>query len=79
MGKSSVSVWSSSLVFKLQILNYLQKSSYVSNKNMVDFGLTMKNRLEEFHDTAITIKDHVIVKVINSLGLKFETYVIVLN
>ena len=46
---------------------------------MVDFKLTMKIILEELQDTAITIEDHVTVKVINSFGPKFETYVIVLN
>lgn len=39
----------------------------------------MKTILEKLQDGAITIKDHVTVKVINSLGPKFETYVTVLN
>lgn len=46
---------------------------------MSDFGLIMKTLLEELNNTAITIQDHVIVKVINSLDLKFETYVTILN
>ncbi len=36
----------------------------------------MKTLLEELNDASITIQDHVTVKIINSLGLKFETYVI---
>ena len=39
----------------------------------------MKTILEELKDSAITIEDHVTVKIINSLGPKFETYVTVLN
>ena len=46
---------------------------------MVDFRLTIKIILEELQDAAIMIKDHVTVKVINSLGPKFEIYVTVLN
>lgn len=64
---------------KWQILNRLQEASYASSKNMSDFGLTMKTLLEELNDASITIQDHVTVKIINSLGPKFETYVTVLN
>lgn len=64
---------------KQQIFNCLQEASYVSNKNMVDFGLTMRTILEKLKNAAITIQNHVTVKVINSLGHKFETYVTVLN
>ena len=39
----------------------------------------MKTILKELQDTAIIIKNHVTVKVINSLGPKFETYITVLN
>lgn len=64
---------------KRQILNRLQEASYASGKNMSDFGLTMKTLLEELNDASITIQDHVTVKIIKSLGPKFETYVTVLN
>ncbi len=46
---------------------------------MSDFGLTLKTLLEELNNSAITIQDHVTVKIINSLGPKFETCVTVLN
>ena len=46
---------------------------------MSDFGLKMKTLLDELNDASITIQDHVTVKIINSLGPKFETYVTVLN
>lgn len=39
----------------------------------------MKTIFKELKDSAITIKDHVKVKIINLLGPKFETDVIVLN
>lgn len=39
----------------------------------------MKTVLEELNNIAITIEDYVIIKVINSLGPKFETYITVLN
>lgn len=35
--------------------------------------------MEEPNDASITIQDHITVKVIKSLSLKFETYVTVLN
>lgn len=34
---------------------------------------------EDLKDAAITIKDHVNIKLINSLGSKFDTYVTFLN
>ena len=46
---------------------------------MSDFKLTIKTFLEQLNETAITIQDHVTVKIINSLGPKFETYVTVLK
>lgn len=46
---------------------------------MSDFGLKMKTFLDKFNDASIIIQDHITVKIINSLGLKFETYVTVLN
>lgn len=46
---------------------------------MIDFRLTINCIIEELQDTVIIIKDHVIVKVINSFDLKFEIYIIVFN
>ena len=46
---------------------------------MQDFGLTMKTLLEEVNDLEITMKEWILVKIINSLGPTFETYVTVLN
>lgn len=39
---------------------------------MVNFELTMKTILEELQDAIITIKDHITVKIINSLSSKFK-------
>lgn len=64
---------------KWQVLNCLQKASYVFSKNIVDFRLTIKTILEKLQDAAIIIKDHIIVKVINSFNPKFEIYIIILN
>ena len=64
---------------KWQILNRLEEASYASSKNMQDFGLTMKIPLEEVDDLNIVMKEWVLVKIINSLGPTFETYVTVLN
>jgi hypothetical protein len=40
---------------------------------------TMRIILKEIHEQKIIIDEYVIIKIINSLGLDFETYVIVLN
>lgn len=64
---------------KWQILNRLEEGSYASSKDMQDFGLRMKILLEEVDNLNITIKEWVLIKIINSLGPTFETYVTVLN
>lgn len=64
---------------KWQILNRLEEASYASSKNMQDFGLRMKMLLEEVDNLNITIKEWVLIKIINSLGPTFETYDTVLN
>lgn len=46
---------------------------------MSDFGLKIKTFLDKFNNASIIIQDHITVKIINLLGLKFETYVTVLN
>ena len=39
----------------------------------------MKIFLEKLNNGSITIQDYITVKIINSLGPKFETYIMVLN
>ena len=46
---------------------------------MSDFGLTMKTILKKLKNSTITIENHVTIKIINSLGPKFETYITILN
>lgn len=53
---------------KWQILNQLEEASYSSSKNISEFGITMKAILEELKDSAIAIKNHVAVKIINLPG-----------
>lgn len=45
---------------------------------MSNFGLTIKTLLKKLNNLSIIIQDHFTVKIINSLGPKFETYVKVL-
>ncbi len=64
---------------KWQIFNRLQEGCYTSSKNMTDFGFAMKSLLQKLNDVAITIQNHITVKILNTLGAKFETNITILN
>lgn len=46
---------------------------------MIYFGLIIKTILKELQNTAIIIKNHITVKVINFFSSRFEIYITVLN
>lgn len=67
--------WSS----KWAVLNRLEETTYENSSNVPDFGRKMRTVKEEIKDLNISIDDYVTIKVINSMGSGFETYVTVLN
>ena len=64
---------------KWQSLNRLKETSYTSSKNMSNFRLIIKTLLKEVYDLNISMKEYVLVKIINLLGPTFKTYVTILN
>ena len=67
--------WSS----KWAVLNQLEEASYQNSSGIAEMGRTMRTVLEEIHEQKITIDEYVTIKIINSLGPGFKTYVTVLN
>lgn len=56
-----------------------QKSQFALGKNIKDFRLIIKTLFKEVNNLNITIKELVLIKIINLFRPIFETYVMVLN
>jgi len=57
----------------------LKETSYVNLIDVSDFNRKMRFILKEIKNQEITIKEYVMIKIINFMSSKFDTYMIVLN
>lgn len=65
--------------FKWAVLNRLEEARYETSTGIADLERSINVVLEDIEEQNITMKEYVTIKVINSLGPGFETYVTVLN
>ena len=64
---------------KWDVLNRLEQTSYSSSKDINSLGVKIVKILEEIKELDITMEEMVTIKLMNSLGSSFETYLTMLS